>query len=152
MARLDRTFSERIVQSLEGLDAGTAPRWGKMNVPQLLGHLTLTVLYSTGAGPEIPYKGNWTTRNVFRFLVLYGVVPIPKGVRVPRPKGMKEQPEPPEATLDDLRTALDTWNARYEQGDLPRQLHPFFGELTPNEWARFHAAHFKHHLTQFGVW
>jgi len=152
MATLDRKLAAQIIQSLEALDPDTKPAWGEMNVPQLLGHLTVVVLYSTGTGPELPYKGNWMTRNIFRHLVLYGIVPIPKGIRVPRPVGMKERPKPPEASLDDLRTALDTWNAGREAGTLPKALHPFFGNLGPGEWARFHGAHFKHHLTQFGVW
>lgn len=152
MAKLDRPFSEKALENLAQLTPETKPEWGEMNVPQLYGHLTAVVLYSTGQGPAMPFKGNAMTRHVFRHLVLYGIVPIPRGVKVPRPVGMKERPKPPEATLDDLREALEIWHEKKAKGALTGALHPFFGKLSAEEWSRFHAAHFKHHLTQFGVW
>ena len=34
---------------------------------------------------------------------------------------------------------------------ITRQPHPFFGRLTPNEWARLEYLHIDHHFKQFGV-
>jgi len=32
-----------------------------------------------------------------------------------------------------------------------RAVHPFFGELTAEQWLLFQKKHFTHHLSQFGL-
>lgn len=151
MAGLDRALADLYVQRLARLTPDARPQWGKMNVPQLLGHLRIVVLYTMGQGPEMPFKGNFVTRNVFRHLILMRMVAIPKNVPLPKPKGIKEMPPPPEGTVEQLREVLGQYLDRYEQRQLKPQMHPYFGTLSPGEWNKFHVSHFTHHLKQFGV-
>ncbi|MBI1317702.1 MAG: DUF1569 domain-containing protein [Candidatus Hydrogenedens sp.] len=152
MPRLDQTLADRAIAGLESLPEDVKPLWGKMNRAQLYGHLNVTLLYCMGKGPDMPFKGNWKSRMLFRPLILSGMVSIPKGVKLPAPKGMKTPPPPPEATMEELAGTIRAFVAASKTGDLQRRMHPFFGELSGPEWQQFHAAHFKHHLKQFGVW
>lgn len=149
--RFDQAYADWMLGRLAELPADAQPRWGKMNVAQLIGHLNMVLRYSMGDGPEMPFKGNWKSRVLFRPLILNQIVQIPKGVKIPRPPGAKEAPVY-EADLDTLRETAGRYLARVAAGDLPAtRTHPFFGGLSPEAWRKFHAAHCGHHLRQFGV-
>ena len=152
MPVLDKALAERIVTQLGGVAEDQKPLWGTMTPAQVRGHLMMVVRYTLGEGPEIPFKGNWKTKNIFKHLILNGIVEIPHNIKLPRQKD--GQPAPvPEATLEELEEALTRYmEAHSTQADLPTRTHPFFGPLTPREWLRFHVAHFRHHLKQFDCW
>lgn len=152
MRKLDREIAKRMVAALGTLPADAQPLWGKMNRDQLYGHLALVMKHMVGDTPPLPFKGNFVSRHIFRRLILLGLVEIPHNVRLPKPKGADKHPEPPTCALADVEQALSEYLDRAEAGTLPQAMHPFFGPLTVNEWRRFHVAHFKHHLKQFGVW
>jgi len=151
MAQLDEKMAARVRTALRDLPPGTQPQWGSMTPAQLYHHLTGVLRYSMGEGPEMPDRSTWRNR-LFRPLVLHGVIKIPRNVRVPKPKGVKERPAPQDGTFEECDAALNAWLARRQAGTLPVVPHPFFGPLDGGQWARFHAQHFRHHLTQFGVW
>jgi oxepin-CoA hydrolase/3-oxo-5,6-dehydrosuberyl-CoA semialdehyde dehydrogenase len=152
MPRLDQDFAKRAIDSVGSIAPDAKPLWGKMNRAQLYGHLHLAVGYSLGHGPDMPFKGNWKSKMIFRPLILSGLVSIPKGVKLPAPKGMKTPPPPAEATLEEMTATINAFVAAAKSGSVSRRMHPFFGELSGPEWQQFHAAHFKHHMKQFGVW
>lgn len=154
MPEFDHAFMEQTLDRLRRLSPDAKPLWGQMNQSQLVGHLNIVLKHTMGdSGVQIPFKGNFVSKNFFKHLILHDIIPIPKGIKVPRPVGMKEMPPPPEATLEELRATMQEYLDRKEQKKLPAEsMHPFFGPLTPKQWARFHRAHFKHHLKQFGVW
>ena len=152
MARLTKETLPQVLARLERIQPGTQPRWGKMNVAQLFGHLTQVVGYTMQTDIQFPFKGNWKTRWIFRPLILSGAVKIPKNVRLPKPPGADERPPPPEGTLDDLREVLGNYVASQESGGLPAAVrHPFFGDFSPKDWSRFHWRHLDHHCRQFGA-
>jgi hypothetical protein len=151
MPKLDAALAAKIVSNLSALPEDTQPKWGKMSVPQMRGHLRMVVEYTMGAGKEIPFKGNWKSRHIFRPLIISGLVAIPHNIKVPRQKDGSEVPTP-DATIEELKATLDKYVAQAAAGKLSPRTHPFFGVLTPAQWQGFHAAHFKHHLLQFGAW
>ena len=152
MKKIDRKIAAKIIERFGTLPQDVKPGWGKMNRDQLFGHLALVMRHMLGQTPPLPFKGNWVTQNVFRHLVVNGIVEIPHNVRLPRPKGADKNIEPPTCALEDLERALNEYLDGIENGSLPQAMHPFFGNLTVDEWRRFNIAHFKHHLKQFGVW
>ena len=152
MAGLNQAFAEEIIKKLERVDPGAKPIWGKMTAPQMIGHLRKVLQYTMGEGPSMPFRGNWFSRHVLRHLIVHQVVAMPKNVRLPRPKGMKDMPPPAEATTGELLETLHEYLERHQRQELPSRVHPFFGELGPEAWNKLHVAHFKHHLKQFGVW
>jgi hypothetical protein len=152
MKSLDRTLSNEIIAKLAKLPPDVKPLWGKMNRDQLYGHLALVFRYTLGELPPLPYKGNWRSRNIYRHLIINGVIEIPHNIRLPRPKGLDKDAEVPTCAIEDLQNAMDAYVTAAEQGTLQPALHPFFGVLSPKEWRKFHVAHLKHHCKQFGVW
>lgn len=152
MPKLDRALAKTISAKLASIPEDATPVWGKMNRAQLYGHLTLVMRHMLGGGPELPFKGNFVSRHIFRHIILNGIKEIPHNIRLPRPKGMDKAPEPPTATLAEFEAALDAYLTATEKGTAPQAMHPFFGPLTTKEWLKFHHAHFKHHCKQFGVW
>ena len=138
------------MERVKRLDPNAKGAWGQMTGEQMLGHVTGVVRYTLGQGAEMPYKGTFKTRYIYRPLILNGLVKIPHNVRVPPPKGMKTMPTP-HGTVDGLREALHEYLARAQAGDLDPPHHPFFGDLGVDGWAKFHYRHFEHHLEQFGL-
>jgi len=152
MRKLDRTTAKEIIAKLKRIPPDAQPRWGKMNRAQLYGHLALVMRHMLGDAPPIPYKGTWVSRHVFRHLVVNGLIEIPHNIRLPRPKGAPRDFEPPTCELADLERAMNDYIDALDQGRVPPAQHPFFGQLSNEEWRKFHIRHFKHHCKQFGVW
>ena len=149
--RLDRAYSGEVIARLVSLKPDTKPRWGKSTPAQILGHLTDAVRYCQGAGPEIPFKGSWKAKYVFKPLLINQLVAIPHNVRLPKRDGSARADAFREGTLDELKAALDEYLSRADAGTLTGRMHPFFGFMTSTQWLKFHRAHFKHHLGQFGL-
>lgn len=151
MQIFDDAFSREVTTRIGSLPEDVTPHWGKMNRGQLIGHLNSVVQYTTGAGPELPFKGNAKTRYIFRYIVMWGLKEIPHNVPVPRIKGVSKEQLFVELPLETLETSMAAYLARAAQGDLPARTHPYFGTLSGAQWQRFHRLHFIHHLKQFGV-
>ena len=149
--RMTRQYADETIQRLTTLPPDVTPQWGTSTLPQIIGHLTDTVRYTMGAGPDLPFKGNWKTRALFRPLIINQIVAIPRNVRIPRPDGKKGTITFRDGDIASLRASLDEYLARVEAGDLPSRMHPYFGLLPPASWRKFHIAHFTHHLRQFGA-
>lgn len=149
--KMTRQYADDIIARLSALPPDATPKWGKSTLPQVLGHLADTVRYTMGRGPDLPFKGTWKTRVVYRFLIVNQIVAIPHNIRIPRPDGKKGTIAFRDGDVDDLKGVLDEYLARIDAKDLPSRMHPFFGVLSANDWRRFHVAHFTHHLKQFGV-
>lgn len=151
MGSMTREYAAVAIDRLGRIQPDAAPQWGKLTPPQLLGHLRDTVRYTMGEGPDVPYRGNWKTRYIFRHLIIAQLVRIPRNIRLPNPDGSRTPHTFPDGTLDELRATIDEYLNRAEQNSLPPRVHPYFGVLSPRAWRRFHYAHFEHHLAQFGA-
>lgn len=137
---------------LDQLSAEHQPIWGKMNVQQMIEHLSLVVKISNGdievdvlAPPEMVAKGK---RHVFQYKN-----PFPKGLRSP-----VTPEEPAEVGHPDLDTAKEYFRKEltkffeHFEGTTDKTVnHPLLGPLSFDEWVFFHTKHFSHHLAQFGL-
>ncbi len=150
MSRLNQAYAEEAARRLAALQPDAKPKWGKMTVPQLYGHLTAAVLYSMGEGNAMRVRGKAATRFVFRPLILNGWYKIPRNIQLPRPK---DKPAPPmaEGTLEELSAAMTRFVEAADNGKSPSHPHPFLGDIGIKGWQKFHYRHFEHHLEQFGV-
>lgn len=126
------------------------PLWGKMTGAQMLGHVNTTLLYTLGETPLLAFRGNFKTQYIYAPLALNGIVKFPKNVPLPR---SKNQPPPkfPEGDFETLKATIDRVLAEAKAGEFSPPHHPYFGNIGPTNWLKFHAAHFDHHLRQFGV-
>lgn len=149
MGTMSRAYAGAVLERLSRIDPAASPAWGEMTVDKMYGHLNQAVLYTMGHGPEFTFRGNWKTRYLVRPLILGQIVKIPRNVRLPNPDGSRKPPVIPDGSVDEIRASLDEYLRRFEIRDLPSRTHPFFGQLSPAGWQRFHYAHFEHHLAQF---
>lgn len=125
------------------------PLWGKMSGAQMLGHVNMTLLYTLGETPLLAFRGNFKTQYIYAPLLLNGILKFPKNVPLPRAKNAPP-PNFPEGDLDTLKATVDRVLAEVRAGTFAPPHHPYFGNIGPKRWMKFHAAHFDHHLRQFG--
>ena len=143
---LDPVDRERILGRFRSLKPDAPARWGRMNAPRMLAHLSDQMRHALGDAPTAPIRGPLRLPIVKQLIMFWA--PWPKG----RIKG------PPEAFV----TLPTTWQAdlatfedlvaRFvadERATWPD--HAIFGTLSRQEWARFCHRHFDYHLRQFGA-
>jgi hypothetical protein len=151
MKIFDVTFGETVKTRFRDVAQDAQPAWGSLSRDQVQGHLSKVVLYTLGEGPEMPFRGNFKTRHIFRRVILFGLKEIPHNIKVPRPEGVTKEQFFPAATLEEFSETIDRYLTGVEQGGLPARTHPYFGVLSAATWQRFHRLHFIHHMKQFGI-
>ena len=123
------------------LDGGHATL-GKWSFAQICNHLTKTLV---GSIDGIPFQAPWLVRKA---LGAYYKRKVLRSGRMPAGAPLPEAARP-KPNLDDraeaeaLRAALRIYSAH--SGPVAR--HPFFGQLTRDEWTRLHCIHCAHHLS-----
>jgi len=136
-----------ILARIDKLTPEAQRRWGKMNVGQMVAHLSDQMRVTLGEIPVTPVPGLGRTALV-RNIVIYWL-PWPKG-RIQGPKeGFLTKPAEWDADMAGLRNLVD----RFAESD-PNQAwpeHPLLGPMTGKDWGVMCYKHFNHHLTQFGV-
>jgi hypothetical protein len=137
-----------ILDRLSKLTPDSKPKWGKMNVSQMLAHC------------QVPLQAALGEKQLKRTLigVLFG--------GIAKKQMMKEGPfkqnlptDPSFVVKDDRqfekkRQQLQTLIQRFASSDAPgiaAKRHPFFGKMTSEEWGILSWKHLDHHLRQFGV-
>lgn len=139
--------AQEMIHRIEQLTPATQPRWGKMNVAQMMAHCSYALeLYLTGKTLWRPLLGR-----------LFGGI-IKKQMLTPKP-WMRNLP-----TARELMPAVES-DFEKEKTNLIENIslfvvkgarltpipHPFFGKMTTHDWGLHQYKHLDHHLTQFGV-
>ncbi len=149
MSRFDHDYVNEIIKRLNSLAADARPEWGAMTAPEMVDHLASFVRYSMGRGPQYPDQGSWFSRYILSWLLLRGIIRIPKNLQAPKPLS-----PPRKTSLCDVETfhgLLEEYLSLVQAGELEPPPHPFFGAIGVDGWARMHVLHFEHHMRQFGV-
>jgi hypothetical protein len=138
---------EDILKRIEHLQSTSDRQWGKMNPAQMLAHVNALLETTLGKNPQ---------KRLFIGKILGGFFKrsylSPKQFSKNAPTG-KNYIFPDQQNFETEKTkALQLVREFHEGGPekcttLP---HPFFGFLTPNEWAIAQWKHIDHHLRQFG--
>ena len=138
-------FKNRIAQ----LNEESIPKWGKMNVVQMLYHCDRATKMACG---DLKIKRVFIGRIIGKSF-------LKKITKDETPFG-KNSPTAKELVLVDksefikekqaLQTRIDEITAKNES-DLDGIVHPFFGKMTGKEWNILVFKHLDHHLRQFGV-
>ncbi len=130
------------------LRADSPRQWGKMTAPQAVAHLAIGLEAALGE------------RNLPRLFIgrLFGRL-AKRGALGKDGPIIRNAPTAPEFLVTDRRD-LDRERERllhlidrFAVGPAActAHPHPFFGHLTPDEWAVLEYKHLDHHLRQFGV-
>ncbi len=140
--------NDAIISRINQLSPESQRLWGKMTVEQMLSHCQAPIDFAFG---NLPIKANFIMRLFGKML---------KGKVFGSDEFKKNSPTAPAFIRKDQYDFEETKNGLIERinkfSDLGQKAikttnHPFFGELTYDEWSKMHTMHLDHHLKQFGV-
>jgi hypothetical protein len=128
------------------------PQWGSMKVAQTLAHCTSGIEMAMGVirAKRAPFPANLIGRLI---------KPLVFGDDKPMRRNSPSLPEllsadPTQCELERERSRLIAAIDSFASGGAAccsRYPHPFFGPLSPQQWAVLAYKHIDHHLRQFGV-
>lgn len=145
----DPADNNEIVTRIHRLDPAAQPQWGKMTVAQMLAHIQQPLRVGFG---ELKLKrgfvgflfGGATKRKIIS----------PSGGFTPNMPTDKSFVITDERNFEEEKKKLVVLVQRFaETGPegLTKEAHPFFGDLTSQEWDILQWKHLDHHLRQFGA-
>ncbi|MCM0060276.1 MAG: hypothetical protein NBV57_05400 [Algoriphagus sp.] len=142
---------ETLLQRLQPLSLTTEAQFGILTPQHMVEHLTLTLKMSSGriSIPEfVPNEKQLAQKQA----LLVTDLPFPKGVKAPGlPDTLLDLRFPDlETAKEELIKSWDAYHLVFQENPTKQTMHPRFGFLNFEEWERFHAKHFDHHLGQFG--
>ncbi|MGO9434585.1 MAG: DUF1569 domain-containing protein [Terracidiphilus sp.] len=134
---------------LSQLQAESPPLWGKMNAPQAVAHCSVAMGWALGDNhPPRLFMGRILGQFIKPFVF-----------RDDEPM-RRNSPTSPDLVVEGPCDLLQQRQRLYGQIDrfvaggpaaCTTSPHPFFGRLTPEEWAILMYKHLDHHLRQFGA-
>lgn len=148
----DKVLVDAIKERIQRLHPGSERLWGTMTLVQTVTHCTSAL--EMGMGSIHPKRAAFPARMI-------GPMIKPLVLRDDKPL-RRNSPSSPELFKNvtsgcDLQreratliTAIDSFTTQGAAG-CSRNPHPFFGQLTPQEWAILMYKHLDHHLRQFSV-
>ena len=138
---------QEMLERLENLSPESQARFGKMDVAQMLAHVTAFLeLGMTDKKARQTLMGRIFGSRVKRQILTKGVsqnLPTIPRIKISDSREFQKEKEV-------LRRRLEHFYKSGERG-ITQQPHDFFGRMTANEWARLQYVHLHHHLKQFGV-
>ncbi len=136
---------QEILNRLNNLTSDSKALWGKMNVAQMLKHNTLPMeLALTNPKPPRQFMG-----KIFGGMVKKKILssePFKKNGFTPKEFKIVEQHDF-NKEKENLIAAIN----KFKKGSITDTVHPFFGDMTEDQWGYLQYKHLDHHLQQFGV-
>jgi hypothetical protein len=132
---------------VRAVHAGSARRWGRMSVSDMLAHVADQLRIALG---EIEAQGVPGPLRFppLRYLAIH-VVPWPKGRVQAPPEAFTTAPTEIEADRAALVALIERF-ARAPDAALAAP-HPLFGHMSARDWDVLSYRHLDHHLRQFGA-
>lgn len=136
------------ISRIDSLRPDSTRQWGKMNVSQMLAHCSATIDMASGR------------LNLPRLFIGRLLGPFVKPIFTNEKPLSRNSPTDKKLVVEDERDFLREQDQlkqklrQFQEGGeagCTKQPHPFFGELTPQEWSRGMYKHLDHHLRQFGA-
>jgi hypothetical protein len=126
-------------------------RWGKMNVHQMVCHLTDCFRMTTG-DKAVRDASSLHQRTLVKWIALYAPLRWPPGLDT-RPEVDQQAggttPADFASDIADLEAQVELVSALGRDFAWPR--HPIFGRMSRAAWLRWAYLHVDHHLRQFGA-
>ena len=145
----EKEVSETVTQRINNLTVNSQPKWGKMNVAQMLAHCN--VIY------EMVYEDKHPKPN---FLLKFILKTFVKKIVVSETPFKHNEKTAPAFLISDSRNfeaekqrLIDHINKTQQLGEnhFDNKLYHSFGVLNIAEWNNMFYKHLNHHLTQFGA-
>lgn len=144
----EKTDTEELLLRIDQLTPDSRPLWGKMNVAQMMAHCSVLLRIARGLdNPKRKWLGivlGWMIKDYY-----FGKKTFPRNSPTDPSFIVADE----RIFADEKQKLIEHIRAFHEGGAQNCTIHPnpFFGRLTPEEWARGQYKHIDHHLRQFGV-
>ncbi len=141
--------AEKIRERLARLQPDSPRQWGVMNAPQALAHCATAMEWAVG--DRIPPRMGLASilGRIIKSKVIGDDAPIRRNSPTAKELVVADERDL-NAERERLTILIDRFTAAGPAG-CTRNPHPFFGRMTPGEWAILTYKHLDHHLRQFGV-
>ena len=148
---LTHFFNTTLANALINLEIDSAAVWGDMNAKQMLIHLIQSSKMMHFGNSTLLIKEEYIEKAI---AFLYSDKEIKRGLVVPKELGYSFEDNITKG-IDELKEELiestNTMLAFLTKNKDFKSIHPFFGELTANQWLIFQRKHYTHHLSQFDL-
>jgi hypothetical protein len=140
---------QAIVRRMSTITVSDRRLWGKMSAHQMVCHLCDSYWLALGERPASPATG-FLKRTVIKWIALRVPAKWPKGTPTPPEVEQGVGGTPPVEFEVDCSGLLSVINRFCDESGDRSISHPFFGQMTRQEWLRWGYLHADHHLRQFG--
>jgi hypothetical protein len=139
---------DEVITRLDTLQTNAQRQWGKMDVAQMMAHCSATLEMASGR------------INPPRILIGRILGPLVRPIYTNAKPFSRSNPTDKALVIADRRDfqyereRLTQLLRKFHEGgaaNCTRHPHPFFGELSPQDWSRGMYKHLDHHLRQFGA-
>ena len=139
-------------KALTELDADAPRKWGKMNVQQMIEHMSEYVRIASGRVPMQTVTPEDKLPRMQGFLASEKPFPenTPNVLMPDTPVPVKHPSK--EAAIEELQKEIDHFFAEHEKDATKITANPFFGNLGFEQQVQLLYKHATHHLRQFGAW
>lgn len=147
MRAFDHHYVADVIRRLRRLETDARPTWGSLTSGNLIRHLAAAIRFSMGKAGPAEDRSTWWSRNIIGPLFVRGIFRMRGNLTFPHiSAALREQDD-----LETLHALLEDYLNLVQADELRPAIHPYFGDIGVDGWARLHVAHFEHHLSQFGV-
>ena len=146
---INETVKQEIFNRIDSLTPQSKAQWGKMNVGQVLRHMTMAFDIPTGDLDPTPVKVPPMPKWLLKFFVL-SVKPPKESAETFKEMNMVTNninPTDIEAEKKKLKDAIEKFSKT--ASFLPEN--KLVGKLSKDEWGKLNYNHTDHHLRQFGA-
>ncbi|TDU34260.1 uncharacterized protein DUF1569 [Gelidibacter sediminis] len=145
----DQKVHQDVLKRVHMLTESATPKWGKMNVSQMVKHCQLPLLVAIGK-MELTEKINPIKKLALKLYkpIMYNDKPWPESVTTPKDFVVNGAYNFEEEKAQLIRT-INEFHAKALNMHWPK--HPYFGNFSTDQWGKMQYKHLDHHLRQFGV-
>ena len=140
--------NQKIIDRINKISPESQAHWGKMNAAQMLSHCHGPIDVAFG---DLNLKANFLMQmlgKMFKNKILNSAEF--KKDSPTAPAFIRNEPCDFEQSKAGLIQKINKFSELGEKA-IKTTKHPFFGEMTLQEWDRLQSMHLDHHLKQFGV-
>ncbi|WP_211748686.1 DUF1569 domain-containing protein [Paenibacillus sp. Marseille-Q4541] len=140
--------TNEILDRIDQLRPNSQPRWGKMDVAQMLAHCSSFQDIAMGNSTS---ARSWIGILIGKFVkpIVYNDKPLPKNMSTIPTLIIVDKREF-EIEKEILKQKIIMFQSNGPE-KCTKHPHPFFGKLTSEEWGKCIYKHLDHHLKQFDV-
>lgn len=140
---------KEIQERIARLGPNNQRQWGKMNAAQAMAHCAVGMEWAVGDKTEPRMFLGRIIGPLVKSQVLKDEAPMGKNAPTAKSLVVKDERDLGKESAR-LSALVERFASAGPQG-CTKNAHTFFGQLTPEEWARLMYKHVDHHLRQFGA-